>query len=163
MPTISGSVESKSRDGKSIKVQGNWYSCFLPVIIANANVGDLITFEYTEKPSADGARVYKNIKGVPQINGGASSGPAVQQATSNAPQGVSTHRVEAKKGDIKIHTQRSIVRSHAVTAAIAICNANNSSTEFMVDTVLMIAKQIEMYTSGDGDASDPEDLPSETA
>lgn len=155
MPTISGSVESKSRDGKSIKVAGNWYSCFLPVIIANANVGDGITFEYTEKPSADGSRIYKNIKGVPQINGG-SGNPAAPSAS----QAVSNSRVEAKKGDIKLHTQRSIVRSHAVTAAISLCSANKK--EFSVDTVLSIAKQIEAYTSGDGD-SEMEDLPSETA
>jgi len=153
MPTISGSVESKSRDGKSIKVQGNWYSCFLPVIIANANVGDAITFEYTEKPSADGSRVYKNIKGVPQINGGGGAPSAPAHAHSNGGQPVSNNRIEAKQGDVKVHTQRSIVRSHAVTAAIAIVSANKTPEGFTWEDILNMAKNVEAYTSGDMDFS----------
>ena len=152
MPTISGSVESKSRDGKSIKVQGNWYSCFLPVIIANANVGDAITFEYTEKPSADGSRVYKNIKGVPQINsngGGGAATPA--HAHSNGGPSVSNNRIEAKQGDVKVHTQRSIVRSHAITAAISIVSANKTEAGFTWEDILNMAKKVESFTSGDMD------------
>lgn len=150
MPTISGSVESKSRDGKSIKVAGNWYSSFLPVIIANANVGDSITLEYTEKPSQDGSRVYKNIKGVPQINSGNApvASPAASQAVSN------NRSVETKRGDIKLHTQRSIVRSHAVTAAISLLSANKDADGFTVEMVLETAKAIESYTSGDGDSTE---------
>jgi hypothetical protein len=65
---------------------------------------------------------------------------------------VSNNRIEAKKGDIKVHTQRSIVRSHAVTAAIAILDKTSEGC-FTWEDVLNTAKVIEAYTSGDMDFS----------
>ena len=69
MPTIAGNVESKSRKGNSIKVDGNWYGCFKSADLDHVEWKDDVKFSYEVKGD------YRNIKG-PVTTGAASSSPA---------------------------------------------------------------------------------------
>jgi hypothetical protein len=70
MEKISGVVESKSRKGNSIKVGGEWYSCFNASDLNHVIWKDSVEFMYVQKGQ------YRNIKGKVEIlagGGGASS------------------------------------------------------------------------------------------
>ena len=67
MPTIQGKVESKSRKGNSIKIDGDWYGCFSPADLNHVEWKDEVKFSWEAKGE------YKNIKG-PVVVTGADSG-----------------------------------------------------------------------------------------
>jgi hypothetical protein len=77
MPTIQGKVESKSRKGNSIKVDGEWYGCFSPADLSHVEWKDEVKFSWEAKGE------YKNIKG-PVVVTGADSG-AGGSAPSKSP------------------------------------------------------------------------------
>ena len=70
MSNVSGMVESKSRKGNSIKVDGDWYSTFKAEDLNHVNWKDNVVFAFEQKGE------YKNIKGKVQRSGGSSASPA---------------------------------------------------------------------------------------
>lgn len=69
--TISGTVQSKSRKGNSIKVDDEWYSVFSSADLDHVNWKDEVVFNYAMKGD------YRNIKGKVRVSGsgGGSSAP----------------------------------------------------------------------------------------
>ena len=57
MEKVAGKVESKSRKGNSIKVNGDWYSTFKAEDLSHVEWKDEVEFLYEQKGQ------YKNIKG----------------------------------------------------------------------------------------------------
>lgn len=80
MEKVTGVVESKSRKGNSIKVEGEWYSTYKSADLDHVNWKDTVEFLWEAKGE------YRNIKGkVEKLSGGsapASSG-AAKPAYSN--------------------------------------------------------------------------------
>ena len=70
MPTIAGKVESKSRKGNSIKVDGNWYGVFAAADLDHVNWKDDVKFSYEVKGD------YRNIKGPVVTTAGGASAPS---------------------------------------------------------------------------------------
>jgi hypothetical protein len=68
MPTIQGKVESKSRKGNSIKIDGDWYGCFSPADLNHVEWKDEVKFSWEPKGE------YKNIKGPVVVVGSDSGG-----------------------------------------------------------------------------------------
>lgn len=74
METVSGKVESKSRKGNSIKVNGEWYGTFSADELAHVNWKDEVVFNYVTKGD------YRNIKGKVRVS--SSGGPASSASSS---------------------------------------------------------------------------------
>ena len=165
MPTASGTVAVKSRDGKSIKIEDTWYGAFAATSLSHVNMGDSVTFDYTEK--VVGANVYRNIKGAvrvvmasaltgapPSTGGTYTSAPASSTGTSFTP--------PTKAGDIPIHTQRAIIRQSSLASAVNLCTKYMEiqgkkpllTEEMVISTVLSVAKRFEAYASGDADVAE---------
>lgn len=69
MEKVVGNVESKSRKGNGIKVDGEWYSTRTPAELAHIEWKDDVEFLYEQNGK------YRNIKGkVTKVGGGSSSG-----------------------------------------------------------------------------------------
>jgi len=75
MPTIQGKVESKSRKGNSIKIDGDWYGTFSPADLSHVEWKDEVKFSWEPKGE------YKNIKG-PVVVTGADSGAGSSPSSS---------------------------------------------------------------------------------
>lgn len=70
MEAVKGAVESKRRDGKGIKVEGEWYSVFSASDLSHVDWKDEVEFLYDQKGR------YRNIKGKVTVvgkGGGASA------------------------------------------------------------------------------------------
>jgi len=142
MPNASGVIANKRADGKSIQIDGEWYGAFAPAMLAHANVGDSVSFEYAETAGkgAYAGRMFRNIRGVVKVAGGGSAPVGGSMSTPTA----------QKPGDPPLHTQRCIIRQSAVNAAIAFHSNNPERT---IEEVLATAQIIEAYTSGDADVA----------
>lgn len=70
MPTIAGRVESKSRKGNSIKLDGQWYGVYSPKDLEHVNWKDEVKFSWEAKGD------YRNIKGPVVVTAGDSSTPS---------------------------------------------------------------------------------------
>jgi hypothetical protein len=139
-------VESKSKDGKKLKVDGLWYSSFDPTAIGDVGVGDTVSFSYVDKES--GGVVYHNIRG--KVTKNASSVPA--------PSGSSGGRSHGRAEDDVI--ARRIARQNALTNAVALVNHNTSGGskspdyDSLVGLVVSIAKAFTRFTMGEVESAE---------
>lgn len=150
---IEGTVETMSRDGKGIKIDGQWYSSWKPISDAVQYKEDVrITVQDKEKNGT----VYKNIKGVVTnlttgatidsekgTTGGVASAPRASSGGATAPAPAPRVNFPIASGD----RDRSIIRRHAVSAATELCKLMGDPIN--VEGVLAVARVIENYTSGD--------------
>ena len=135
-----GTIEVVARTGKSFKLEGDsrWFSVFSPSDL-QAQRGDYVEFEFTQKGNFNNAKVVKASSGggqQPQQQSG--SGNA---APKPAPQG-RTFPVGL------LAPERTINRQNALTNAVTFVKDNAEAT---VDDVLEIARKFEAYTTGDLD------------
>lgn len=134
-------VESVSRDGKKLKIDGHWYSAFSVDSLSGANAGDTVSFSYVEKES--GGVVYKNIRGKVTIH---TSAPT---AAGGGKGGGGYSRSEDPE------TARRICRQNALTNAVNFFNASrvptgtNENLETEISTVLAIAGMFTRFSMGE--------------
>lgn len=75
--TINGIIESKARNGKSIKVMGEWYSVYSPDQMGESEWKDTVRFQFIQKDR------FKNIKGTVEVTAkGDYSGSTASGGTS---------------------------------------------------------------------------------
>ena len=143
-----GVVESKRMDGKAIKVNGSWYSAYLPSELASVNRGDTVTVTWA--PSKTGN--FKNIKGVTTT---AIAGVGTTNTTTVA----ATPPNKGKLLSVELDRDRCIIRQNALTNAVKLVaewagplvGTDEAGKEDYVSTVIEIARAFEDYTSGDAD------------
>lgn len=136
---ITGIVEGERKDRKAIKVDGEWYSVFKPDQLNDCRYKDNVSFLVEEKEKE--GRTFKNIKGeVTVLDGGGS--PVASRTAATAGPVRQAFPVPAND------RERSIIRRHAVSAAIEYCT-NNEDGLIEVPHIIELAREIELYTSGD--------------
>lgn len=149
MTTMTGTITSKARTGKSIQLDdGNWYSAFAASQIpAELKAGDSVTFEYKENGR------YRNIQGnVKKAGGGA---PAASGGKSAPASGGRGYRANGEEGGFPIHPlayERALDRRNAIAAAstiIASQIAHGTEFEDIADATLQLAMTFEAYSTGD--------------
>jgi hypothetical protein len=154
---VEGVVESNSRDGKSIKVNGVWYSSFKPIDSAVA-WKDEVKFNCEEKEKPSGGDPYRNIKGVvTNLSTGATvdtfkgttTGATKVPASGGAKAGAPTSAPRINFPIPPTDRDRSIIRRHAVSAATEYLSAFKDITKHTIGDVIDVARTIENYTSGD--------------
>lgn len=159
MNSLTGVVDSKSANGKSIKINGDWFGAFSPSTLSGVNVGDTVQFNW----DLDKTGRYKNIKGA--VNVGGKTVPTAP-VSGDAP--VASPAV--RRGfpvDITDHA-RSIIRQNALTNARELfCWAldpheEDSDSEKDAKRIISIARIFEDYTSGEGDLKAAEQLLTKT-
>jgi hypothetical protein len=153
---MQGTIER--RDGKAIWINGERFSAFVEAMI-EANVGDYVDFEYTEKNGVGRTGnpvVYKNIKGkcTPAVVSGAHIGTpyaASFSAASTAPRAAAaaSSAYTPKAGEPVLSKDRLILRQNALTAAVNRCNVSHPDAD--ANYIISMAKEFEAYTSGDAD------------
>jgi hypothetical protein len=155
MPTpMSGNVQSKSADGKRIKLDdGNWYGAFAAASLAHVIVGDHVNFNYDLSAKTDqNGNPYRNIKSAVTKAGGSST-PSVPNTAIN-------NNVVTKVGEPILSNSRCIIRQNALTNATSLVRASIEKIEVgaswpdsddIINSVLLFAKAFEAYTSGDDD------------
>jgi hypothetical protein len=147
---MQGTIER--RDGKAIWINGERFSAFVEAMI-EANVGDYVDFEYTEKNGVGRTGqpvVYKNIKGKCVPSGAATS--AATSARTVAVSGsfaTSSASYTPKAGEPVLSKDRLILRQNALTAAVNRCNVSHPDAD--ANYIISMAKEFEAYTSGDAD------------
>lgn len=142
-------VASKSRDGRSIKIDDQWYKAFNSSQLSDVEWKDTINLTYNTREKA--GVTYYNIQGAPEIiekaNGGGSPAPSSG--------GNSTPRVPDGFPIPPTHHSRSIVRQNSVTNAVNLFVNTNDSIEGLADLdgvceeILTIARKFEEYSCGD--------------
>ena len=145
MAVVSGVVQ-EVKDGKRVKIQGEWYGSFNP--IGDVNAGDSVTFEW--QPDKTGK--YKNIKGAVNVTGRGGS------ASANQSGGAST----SGGRDLIIVRQNALAHATALVVAAGVDDAWKAQ-----DLVLRLAVDFARYsatgefdTVGDiPDARDSDDIP----
>ena len=146
---ITGVVMEASADGKRIRVDGNWYSSYLPSNVNGAAAGDLVTFSWKESEKVGpSGRPYLNIVGKVAKMGGATStvGAPALPAALPAP----SYSPPEEVGKPVLCRDRCIIRQNAMTSAIALYTAVfRDGNVYHFDNVLDLARKIEAYTSGD--------------
>lgn len=149
---MQGTIER--RDGKAIWINGERFSAFVEAMI-EANVGDYVDFEYTEKNGVGRTGnpvVYKNIKGkcTPAVVSGAHIGtPYVAPAGATPRAAVAAPSYTPKAGEPVLSKDRLILRQNALTAAVNRCNISHPDAD--ANFIISMAKEFEAYTSGDAD------------
>lgn len=151
---MQGTIER--RDGKAIWINGERFSAFVEAMI-EANVGDYVDFEYTEKNGVGRTGnpvVYKNIKGkcTPAVVSGAHIGTpyaASFSSASTAPRLAAAPSYTPKAGEPVLSKDRLILRQNALTAAVNRCNTSHPDAD--TNFIISMAKEFEAYTSGDAD------------
>lgn len=148
---MQGTIER--RDGKAIWINGERFSAFVEAMI-EANVGDYVDFEYTEKNGVGRTGqpvVYKNIKGKcsPAVGVILPVSAPARTATSSGSYATSSPSYTPKAGEPVLSKDRLILRQNALTAAVNRCNVShpNADTAYIIS----MAKEFEAYTSGDAD------------
>lgn len=154
MIPVSGVVESKSNNGKSIKVNGEWFGAFSPATLTFVNRGDEVSFTYAKDKTGQ----YNNIKGAVTVGKGNGLQSQTDQVKSDAPAPAPTHR--PYKGGFPVPMDdhsRSIIRQNALTNARELfCwaldpNGEESNSDENAKRIINIARIFEDYTSGDYD------------
>ena len=154
---MSGNVQSKSTDGKRIKLDdGNWYGAFAAASLAHIVVGDHVSFNYDLASRTDSnGNPYRNIKSA-VLKAGGSSTPIPSGAVPTT----STNSAIIKVGEPVLSNSRCIIRQNALTNATSLVRASIEKIEVgtpwptddsIVAAVLAYAKAFEAYTSGDDD------------
>lgn len=145
---INGTVESKRRDGKGIKIGEYWYSVMFSSELDDINKGDTVEVEFTTKPSPSGVD-YRNIKKVKKV-----AGPAARPVGMPA---IPTGRVFPIPG---LSPERAIIRQNAIGHAVKVVTVNliddageliYGTPEELATKVIEIARMFEAYSSGDLD------------
>ena len=143
------------KDGRRIRMMedGEWYSAWNP---QSVSAGDFITFAWKEstKMSA-GGKPYKNIVGNVIAN---PKGPDTDVPHKSA-EPPTSHTTVSKFGEPVLTRDRCIIRQNAATTAARLMEVlSKVPTESFPDTAqdvvritLDMAREIEKYTSGDGD------------
>ena len=139
-----GNVESKRRDGKGIKLQdGNWYSVFKASELEDVNRGDLVEFEYTEKGN------FKNISTDVKVLSASPSAGSTSSAPASASKMYRPFPVPKDHGDRAIIRQNML--SHATSLIINYGNADDK-LDYLVESVIQVARELEKYATGELDA-----------
>ena len=142
------------KDGRRIRMMedGEWYSAWNP---QSVSAGDFITFAWKEstKMSA-GGKPYKNIVGNVIAN---PKGPDTDVPHKSA-EPPTSHTTVSKFGEPVLTRDRCIIRQNAATTAarlmeyVGLDNISGIATpKIVVEVALEMAREIEKYTSGDGD------------
>lgn len=163
---LTGTIEEKTRNLKSIKVDGVWYGAFAPPMIGNYGPGDHVSFYWKEGTiNPNTGEPYRNIVGkVSGVNSKAPSNPVPDSSDGISERSSSTTSIR-EIGRPCLNKDRLILRQNAgTTAATLIINyldyidGPKISLEEYTDKWLEIAKQVEAYTSGDADLKEAEEL-----
>jgi len=139
MGKVTGIVEMKSRTGKGIKINDEWYNSRYPL---KCEKGDIVEFD-------DGGDKWCNkLKVV-----GKDSSPA---STRNKPNWSANKAKRCSCGMFPIAEDdgdRTMIRRHAVSAAIDMIEKKplEEISDDHVETIIYFARKIEAYTSGDID------------
>lgn len=159
---VSGIIEEKTVNGKSIKVNGEWYGAFAAPMIGTYGPGDSVIFSVKDgKINPNTGRPYQNIQG--KVNSAGSIPPSASTAVS-----AGTRPAVTDIGRPILNKDRLILRQNAASTAAKIVHdywglvdlGNKENTDLTSDDyttiVLAIAKKIEAYTSGDADMEEAE-------
>jgi len=134
----SGVVSRIGQNGKSFQLaetDSKWFGAFNTSQLADAQIGDKVSFAYTSKEVGD--KVYHNIQGNVTITGGSGSTPPPQAAAA---------------GQTSLVRDRLILRQNALTNAVKAMELQmKDGGDFNVEEVVSIAREFEAYTSGDSD------------
>lgn len=163
---VSGIIEEKTVNGKSIKVNGEWYGAFAAPMIGTYGPGDSVIFSVKDgKINPNTGRPYQNIQG--KVNSiGATPATAASASGSYKPTVTDIGRPILNK-------DRLILRQNAATTAAKVYGdflGNYMTVEELstlktsigysymdyCDAVIELAKRIEAYTSGDADMEEAE-------
>lgn len=136
MAVVSGVVQ-EVKDGKRVKINGEWYGSYNP--IGDVNAGDSVTFEW--QPDKTGK--YKNIKGAVNVTGRGGS------ASANQSGGAST----AGSRDLIIVRQNALAHATAIVVAAGVNDAWAAQ-----DLVLRLAVDFARY-SATGEFDTVDDIP----
>lgn len=149
MKTI-GTIDSKRRDGKGVKVGEDWYTVMFSSVLAGVEKGDTVEIEYVTKPSPSGPD-YRNIKSINKVSAPASRPVTAAAAAPASTYAARTFPVAAFSPD------RSIIRQNALAhatkmAELCYCDLMDSlNMEEQVNKVIEMARMFEAYSAGDLD------------
>ena len=158
--TDSKAVRTKFGEKKtySFKANGVWYQTGFK--FSGLNVGDVVSFDYTEDQYGKQVAVASIAKGAtPVLSGGSVPSSALPVGRAPAPS-------YSSKGVFPIPAldgQRSIVRQNALTNArelVVAKQAGNLSVSDYAKEIVRVARYFESYTTGD---MDMEEVKSEMA
>lgn len=136
MAVVSGVVQ-EVKDGKRVKIQGEWYGSFNP--IGDVNAGDSVTFDW----APDKTGKYKNIKGAVNVVSRGGSGGVAQSGGASTSGG----------RDLIIVRQNALAHATALVVAAGVDDAWKAQ-----DLVLRLAVDFARYSAtGEFDAVD--DIP----
>lgn len=138
MAVVTGVVQ-EVKDGKRVKVNGDWYGSYNP--IGNVNAGDNVTFNW--EPDKTGK--YRNIKGTVNVVAGASN--SVSSGGGGATSG---------GRDLIIVRQNALAHATALVVASGVHDVWKAQ-----DLVLRLAVDFTRY-SATGEFDTVDDIPSAT-
>jgi len=167
---LTGIIEEKTRNLKSIKVDGVWYGAFAPPMIGNFGPGDHVSFYWKEGVvNPNTGEPYRNIVGkVSGVNSGGQTQTAnIRTNNSSVEENKNTPIREI--GRPCLNKDRLILRQNAGTTGATITNnfirltvspaeISNITFEEYMEIWLKVAKKVEEYTSGDADLAEAEAL-----
>lgn len=146
-------INNGTGKGSGLRVGGKKYGVYDPVAsrLNTINVGDNVSFRYTEKPGSGGV-VYKNVQGVITVT---TATPTVTENTNTSP----AQKVYSR-GKFPIDPrdgQRSIIRQNALTNARelwvdmlgVVSDTEGKDMEKLVEDIIDTARRFESYTAGD--------------
>ena len=136
MAVVSGVVQ-EVKDGKRVKIQGEWYGSFNP--IGDVNAGDTVTFDW----APDKTGKYKNIKGAVNVVSRGGSG-GVAQSGGASPTG---------NRELVIVRQNALAHATALVVAAGVDDAWKAQ-----DLVLRLAVDFARY-SATGEFDTVDDIP----
>jgi hypothetical protein len=156
-------VESVSTNGKSINVNGAWFSAFSAAMIGPVSVGDTVTFNFKEGSlNPKTGNPYLNIVGKVE-NHSATAMPTAPYPTPSTRTPVREEPI-TDIGKPALHNSRLILRQNAGTTAAAILAAYTqyvsvslTQGHIVLDFNMFLerwkeaAKFVEDHTSGDAD------------
>lgn len=146
---VSGVVQAKTGNGKSIKVNGDFYGAYRTTELDGINKGDNVSFEYEFSKCGK----WRNIKGDITVSAAAAPSQTAAPARSEAP---ARKNAPAEAGSIS--RDRTIVRQNATSNASRIVAALIAAGRFNVPgnqiggAVIRLAVQFEQYCMADAAA-----------
>jgi hypothetical protein len=146
MSEVTGMVSQlgqvQSYGGTSFRVEGDekWYSVYQAAQLNSAQVGQSVSFRYTEKSKGD--KTFYNVQGNVQVDGQSGGGNKTPPPTASASLAP------------KLDKNRLIVRQNALNNSTGFCIAKGDNVT--VEQVISVAKAFEAYTSGDADEKESE-------
>ncbi len=147
--TVSGVIESARKDGKGIKVDGEWYSAFTASQLGEARYKDEVEFKV--KDNTKGGRTFHNIQGDVKIVGASDSG---DRPLTGVPAKAKTPAWPLPVQD----SARAITRRHAISTALEYHLGTRSKASVNLEDVITTAREIEYYTTGQDIVAALEDL-----